>query len=93
MIENGKREGILTKKEGRYLLPQAPKRPIIYTWDGLLDIYVGEYIDTYLQPSVINTRSFLKDSRHLNALLKEVSYNEHTFAAININSLYTNTQQ
>lgn len=70
-----------------------PGRPII---SGIGSLYsrVGEYLDIYLQPLVIQGKSYLKDSRELIKSLSSVVVTENTWlVTVDVESLYTNIKQ
>lgn len=75
-------------------IPQNPLgRPIISGIDSLFS-RLGAYIDGYLQPTVSEGKSYLKDGRQLISELRNLDIQEEDFLVIiDINSLYTNIIQ
>lgn len=51
-------------------------------------------MDCFLQPTVQTYPAYLRDSKHLMNILKEIPINDHTFiVTIDVESLYTNLRQ
>lgn len=80
-MKKTQREGILNKKEACYLIPDAPKIPIIYQVpkiqkdeknlpgrpSGIHSVFsrIGEYLNHFLQPIAQSNPSYVKDSEDL----------------------------
>lgn len=111
-MKKAHKKGILDKKEYRYLIPEAPKLPVIYQLpkihkdtenppgrpiiSGIDSLFsqIGEYLDVYLQPLVKKYPAYLKDSKQLINLLKNLPQEEEVIlATIDVESLYTNINQ
>lgn len=70
-------------------LVNPPGRPIISGIDSITS-RVGKYIDFYLQPLVMGTPSFLKDTKHVLNTLSEVEWKDtYTLVTADVASLYT----
>ena len=70
-----------------------PGRPII---SGIGSLYsrVGEYLDFFLQPLVVQGKAYLKDSKELIKSLASITVSEETWlVTVDVESLYTNIRQ
>lgn len=102
----------IKKKEARYLVPDAPRLPVIYQLPKIhknsecppgrpiisainsILSRIGEYVDFFLQPIVQPYPSYLRDSKHLMNLLKDIPVHDNTIiVTIDVESLYTNLVQ
>lgn len=79
-----------------YILPKVhktlvnpPGRPIISGIDSVTS-RVGKHIDHYLQPLVVGTPCFLKDTKHVINLLSDIEWKaSYTLITADVASLYT----
>lgn len=108
LIEKGYDLGILDKKEREYLVPLAPRLPVMYILPKIhktltnppgrpiisgidsVTSRVGKYIDFFLQPLVVGTPSYLKDTKHVLNILREVEWKAtYMLVTADVASLYT----
>lgn len=111
-LNKGIADRIENKKEGRYLLPETPKVPVIYqvpkvhknkiippgrpiiSGIGSVHSRLGEYLDVFLQPLAGKGQAFIKYSKDVIDLLKQIKVNDSTqLVTIDVESLYPNIKQ
>lgn len=85
-------QGILNKEESAYLIPTAPRVPVLYSLPKIhksvskppgcpiisgidfVTAWLGKYVDEFVQPLVVQTLSYLRDTTQVINLLKNVEW-------------------
>lgn len=81
-----------------YTLPKVhtnsmfpPARPIVNSI-GAVTMILGQYLDTFLQASVLRTKAYLKDTKNLLQLISQIDLSgkqEVYLVTADVSSLYT----
>lgn len=81
-----------------YIVPKIHKNPLyplgrpIINGIQSINARLGEYVDSFMQPLVPQTKSFLRDTKHLRQILDTVEVNaqeQYPIATADVASLYT----